>query len=565
MRIALVGMAAILAAWGALWFLPGREAAVVAAAALIAFVGMFARGMFSVRSSLLQKTHWRSDDARETRVALTFDDGPHPVWTPAVLDVLRRHDVRATFFVIGENVRRHPDVLRRIQAEGHEIGCHGDSHAWTTPFFSQPRFEADVRRCLAAVHDVAGVTPRLYRPPIGIRGPGHVGVPERNDLLLVGMARRGRDTRRGFDPAAFARRFAERARGGEILALHDGEEPLHPVSREAALAALPAILRGLSSKGLRPVPVSSLLSVRPYRETLSRGWTGRSRGGRLGMAIFARTARLFGQRGCLVVAPIVAGWYLLTHPRARHASIELRRRLHGPAGFVRETAWAFQHFFVYGRTMIDRMAFLHGGAPPPEVDVTGRESILDAVAPQSGYLLVSAHVGDWIAASRLAKRDNRPISVVASRGMGVGPHQVRRDGGAHLFNVIDVDGPPVSVGAEIAVALRDGGVVAMLGDRKVSADVVVLPFLGAEAAFPTGPWAVAMVTGAPVIVFFMVRLPGGRHHLELFGPIHVPKVARARRTDALRAGAAQFASHLEEVVRRHPFHWSNFYDFWAVR
>jgi len=74
-----------------------------------------------------------------------------------------------------------------------------------------------------------------------------------------------------------------------------------------------------------------------------------------------------------------------------------------------------------------------------------------------------------------------------------------------------------------------------------------------------------MVTGAPVVVYFSVRLENGRHRLELFGPIRVPKVARADRADALRAAAAQFVGHLEAVVRRHPFHWSNFYDFWAVR
>lgn len=565
MWMGLFGTAAILTASGSAWLLPGREAMLVSCAAGIAFLGLLARGMFSVRSSLLQKTHWRSDDARETRVALTFDDGPHPRWTPAILDVLRQHEVRATFFVIGENARRHPQLLRRIHAEGHEIGCHGDSHRWATPFFPPRKFENELRRCLETVRAATGMTPRFYRPPIGIRGPGHRGVPERNDLLLVGMARRGLDTRRGLDPAVFARRFSKIARGGEILALHDGEEPLHPVSREATVRALPAVLDGLAAKGLRPVPVSSLLCERPYRETISRGWSGRSRGGRVGMAIFAATARLFGRRGCLAFAPIVAGWYVLTDPRARRASIQLRRRLHGPAGRVCETTWAFRHFLEFGRTMIDRMAFLHGRAVPPDVEVAGREAVLDATRSDSGCLLVSGHLGDWIAASRLAILGGRTISVVASQGMGVGAHQVRRDGRARLFDVIDVDGSPISVGAEIAAALRGGGHVAMLGDRKVSADVVLLPFLGADAAFPTGPWAVAMVTGAPVVVFFVVRTPGGGQRLELFGPIRVPRVAREHRAGAIRAAAAQFAAHLEGVVRRHPFHWSNFYDFWAVR
>ncbi len=564
MWIAILGAATVAAASGSLWLLPHEQAAAVSAGAAIVFVACLARGMFSVRSSLVETTHWRSDDARETRVALTFDDGPHPRWTPAVLDELRSRDVRATFFVIGENVRRHPEIVRRIRDEGHDIGCHGDSHAWTTPLFSRRRIEAEIQSCLDAVRAAAGVTPRLWRPPVGIRSPGHAGVARSKDLLTIGMARRGFDARPGADSAAFARRFAAAAGHGEILALHDGEEPLHPASREATVAALPAILDGLAAKGLRPTPVSELLAVRPYRETPSRGWTGRSLGGRLGMAIFARTARHLGARGCLAVAPLVAGWCVVAQPRARRASVQLRRRLRGPGGAVRETAWAFRHFLVFGRTIIDRMAFLHGGARPPETQAVGFADVREVAESKDGFLLVSGHVGDWIAASRVAKLGGRPLSVVAAQGMGVGPHQVRRDARTPDFRVIDLDADAVTVGAQIAAALHDGGVVAMLGDRRVSGDVVRLPFLGGAADFPTGPWAVAMATGAPVVVFFAVRLADGRHRIEFHGPIRVPRGPRAERLETIRVAASRFVVLLEDVVRRHPFQWSNFYDFWTV-
>lgn len=564
MWIGILGAGLVLAASGSLWLLPQSDAVPIFAVALVAFLGLLARGMFSVRSNLLQATHWRSDDAGETRVALTFDDGPHPEWTPRVLDALREKGARATFFVIGENARRHPELVRRIVEEGHEVGGHGDTHAWTTPFFGRRRLEGEIRRCLDAVRAAAGVTPRLWRPPIGIRTPGQSGVPERNDLLVIGMARRSGDTRPDADPADLGRRFVETAGRGEVLALHDGEEPLHPAPRAATVAALPAILDGLAAKGLRPVTVSQLLAVRPYRETPQRGWTGRSRGGRLGMWIFRTTARVFGERGCLACAPLVAAWYVVAHPRARRASILLRRRLHGPAGPLRELAWAYRHFFTFGRTIIDRMVFLHGGARAPAVDVSGWEDVRPVVDSTEGCLLVSAHVGDWIAASRVSKLVERPMWVVAAQGMGIGPHQVRRDAGTHLFRTIDVDEHPIAVAAQVAAALREGGFVAMLGDRKVNRDVVRLPFLGAEAAFPTGPWSVALVTGAPVVVFFMLRTGPGRQRLHFFGPIRVPRVAREERGEAIRRAAAQFAAYLEQVVRAHPHHWSNFYDFWAA-
>jgi len=557
--------AAVVAASGSAWLLPHRTAAQVSAATAVVLAGLLVRGMSSTRSSLVQKTLWRSDDARDPRVALTFDGGPHPRRTPAVLDLLRRHGMSATFFVSAGNVRSHPDLARRIRDEGHELGCLGEGRSWTSPFRRRDRLQAGILRCLEAVREAAGVTPRLYRPPAGIRSPAHGVVIARNDLLVVGMARRGRGIRRDADPAAFARRFAAESRCGEILALRDGEEPADPSTPDATLAALPAALEGLAARGLRSVTVSCLLSERPYRETPSTGWPLNSRGGRLGMALFASTARLFGPRGCLAAAPLVAGWYVVTHPRAARASVELRRRLHGPAGPFRELVWTFRHFLAFGRTMIDRMTFLHGDAPPPEVDVEGPEAAREVAASARGCLLVSAHVGDWIAATRVARLGTRRMSVVAARGVGVLPHQVRRDIGTARFDVIDVRGHPVAVGAEIAAALRDGGSVAMLADRRVSSHVVRLPFLGGVAEFPAGPWAVAMITGAPVLVFFMTRLAGGRHRLRLFGPIRVPRVARGERDEAIRAAAAQYAAFLEGVVREHPLQWSNFYEFWVDR
>lgn len=559
------GAVVLVAASGSVWLLPPGAAVGMSVVMTVAFALLLARGMFSTRSSLVQRTRWRSDDARETRVALTFDDGPHPRWTPAVLDLLRRHDARATFFVIGENVRRHPQILSRILAEGHEIGCHGDSHAWTTPLQRPSRFEGEIRRCLESVRSAAGVTPRLFRPPIGIRTVTHRTVTLRNDLVVVGMARRGGDTRRGIDPHAFARRFSARARPGEVLALHDGEEPRHASPRDATVAALPGVLEALAARGLRSVTVSDLLAERPYRETPQLGWTGRSRGGRAGLSVLALLVRRLGPRACRSLAPLVAAWFVVRRGPAARASVALRRHLHGRAGPLRETVWTYRHFLAFGRTMLDRVALLQGSAPPPQTEIVGAGILHEAARSPGGCILVSAHVGDWIAASRVEGFGTHRLTVVAAQGMGLGPHQVRRDGGAGLFDVIDARADPVVVATAIAAALRGGGVVATLGDRRISPQVVRLPFLGGQADFPAGPWTVAMFTGAPVVVFFMTRTPGGGHRLEFSGPIRVPRVPREQRDEAVRAAAALFVASLEPVVRANPFEWSNFYDFWVDR
>src|SRR6185436_1081503 len=139
--------------------------------------------------------------------------------------------VKATFFLIGENVRRHPEIARRIVDAGHEVACHADSHSPSTPWFRPARMERELRACLESIRAAAGVTPRLYRPPYGFRSPAHAGVAARNDLRVIGMARRGLDKKAGVTAAAVTERTVRSARGGEVIALHDGDEPGRPSPR----------------------------------------------------------------------------------------------------------------------------------------------------------------------------------------------------------------------------------------------------------------------------------------------------------------------------------------------
>lgn len=100
----------------------------------------------------------------ERTIALTFEDGPDPLWTPQVLDVLREHNAHATFFVVGANVMEHPELTRRIVAEGHEIGSHGFTHA---DFAGLPGWRRKLELGLTqhTLASVAGLRTGLFRPP----------------------------------------------------------------------------------------------------------------------------------------------------------------------------------------------------------------------------------------------------------------------------------------------------------------------------------------------------------------------------------------------------------------
>lgn len=197
----------------------------------------------------------RVDDVTD-RFAVTFDDGPNPRATGRLLEVLARHDARATFFLLGTNVRRHADLARRIVTNGSEVAAHGDTH-WPVPLLSPWTIRTHVRRCEEAIVHATGVSPRFYRPPFGFLAPGQarfvrsLGLePVLGDIYPEDPHRPGIDR--------IVARVLSRLRGGSILILHDGS-PLGPVDRDQTVDAVERILTEASRMGLGGTTVSDLL------------------------------------------------------------------------------------------------------------------------------------------------------------------------------------------------------------------------------------------------------------------------------------------------------------------
>ena len=192
---------------------------------------------------------------RAKRCALTFDDGPSPA-TAAVLDILAAEQVPATFFVLGANVERHPQIVQRARDEGHAVGIHGMHHAKLAGAAADA-IEAQV---LGATRVLArlGVTPAgVYRTPHGYKSSGVFAVARRHGLTLWAWSRGVWDTDRP-DPSVLVRRATRLARSGMVLLLHDGrgEEPQPDV--QPMLTALPAIIRELKQRGFAFVRVGDV-------------------------------------------------------------------------------------------------------------------------------------------------------------------------------------------------------------------------------------------------------------------------------------------------------------------
>ena len=184
----------------------------------------------------------RTDD----RVALTFDDGPHPEGTPAVLAELAGRGARATFFLTGEQVVRRPALARRIVEDGHELGIHGYRH--TLLLRRRVReLAADLDRALAAIEDATGITPTLYRPPYGVFSSGALAHVRARGWRPLLWSRWGRDWERRATPASIAGRAAASLRPGDVVLLHDSDAYSSADSWRRTTAALPSLLDAVAA------------------------------------------------------------------------------------------------------------------------------------------------------------------------------------------------------------------------------------------------------------------------------------------------------------------------------
>lgn len=195
-------------------------------------------------------------DGVSDRFALTFDDGPGPDVTPRLLDLLAARHATATFFVLAGNVRRRPDLVARMVAEGHETALHGDRH-WPLALLPPAGIRGEIDRCARAVEAAADAKSRHYRPPFGFMMPGQAGYVRRLGYEPVLGDVYPEDAR---NPGVrrIVERVLPRLAGGSILILHDGS-PQWGANRRQTLAATAIILEQAAGRGLRAVTVRNLL------------------------------------------------------------------------------------------------------------------------------------------------------------------------------------------------------------------------------------------------------------------------------------------------------------------
>jgi peptidoglycan-N-acetylglucosamine deacetylase len=191
---------------------------------------------------------------RARGVALTFDDGPHPRWTPRVLEILAERGAPATFFIVGRKAEEHPEVVRAILERGHAVGLHSYAHDRLFALRTRRRVREDLERGIAALEKITGERPLLFRPPIGHTNPIIARVVEALDLTVVGWTIGGRDGVSSARPSDVVARVVRDLRDGAIVLLHDAPE--RGEREPAAVRALPSILDAVAAQGLSVVPLA---------------------------------------------------------------------------------------------------------------------------------------------------------------------------------------------------------------------------------------------------------------------------------------------------------------------
>lgn len=216
-------------------------------------------------SQLYGRTICRAPEA-DGMIALTYDDGPNPCHTEALMSVLDRHDAHATFLLIGRWAEREPDLVRSLAEAGHALGNHTWSHP-TMPLRSSGAIREELRLCREAV-EAAGASfatvdgAKLMRPPYGRRRPGTLRAMREAGYTPLLWSITCYDWRRTATVDKLVAR-GSRARGGDVILLHDGSDTARDADRSASVAATDEILRRLTDQGYRFVTVPELLGEPP--------------------------------------------------------------------------------------------------------------------------------------------------------------------------------------------------------------------------------------------------------------------------------------------------------------
>lgn len=202
----------------------------------------------------------------EKQIALTFDDGPYGAPTIEVLNILKKENIHATFFLIGQNVEKYPEIVKTIVAAGNVIANHTYNHPKNLPSVSLKEFNLEISKTENAIFSTTNLKPKLFRAPYGKTSPEMLKELEKEKYTLVKWDIDPTDWDYPNSPASLIeKRILEQAKPNAIILLHDGRDTHIDYPRDNLIKALPKIIEVLKKDGYTFVTIDKLLGVNAYK------------------------------------------------------------------------------------------------------------------------------------------------------------------------------------------------------------------------------------------------------------------------------------------------------------
>ena len=288
-------------------------------------------------------------------------------------------------------------------------------------------------------------------------------------------------------------------------------------------------------------------------------WNGKSRGGRFGFQFFVYTIRLFGLRCAYIFLAFIVIYFIPFAPKATRAIWRYNRqkRRLGVLASVKEL---YCHYYVFGQTLIDKMAMRGGLNEKYRYEFDNYTRFLEILNSGEGVVMMGAHIGCWEAGAGFFGTYGKKINIV----MLDAEHQQIKDvleenaSQENNYNIIPLNQNIIDAMLQIKVALNNGEYICFNGDRYMEKDhTAVVDFMGSKALFPMGLFKIAAKCRVPVVFYYSMREPNRTYRFIFEEPVIDGKMTTEKLLE-------QYVKSLEKIVEKYPRQWFNFYDFWNV-
>lgn len=221
---------------------------------VVVYAGSMAYGSIVIQSNFFLPSVSKADNSGNM-LAITFDDGPDATFTPGVLDILKKYNVRATFFVVGSRAEQNSELLKRIHNEGHLIGGHSYSHHYLFDIFSVERMQKELRKTEKVILETTGNKINLFRPPYGVTNPMIAKAVRAMNYQSIGWSLKSKDTMIK-DSNILLSRLKEKLHGGAIVLFHD--------NRAVVADILEPFLKYVEDQQYSIVPLDQMININAY-------------------------------------------------------------------------------------------------------------------------------------------------------------------------------------------------------------------------------------------------------------------------------------------------------------